>query len=174
MRPRKEISESQREELQEQLGKSTSQREFQRIQCVLLRALGLDNATIAQATSLKPISIAIFQSRFFTGGVAALLNKPKGGRYHQNMTVIEEADLLSEFLKKANAGQILVVAEVKETYELALGRTVSPMTVYRVLKRHGWRKIAPRPRHPKADPQLQEDFKKTPRPNWPSPPRTSG
>jgi len=30
-----------------------------------------------------------------------------------------------------------------------------------MLERHGWRKIAPRPSHPKADPQAQEAFKKT-------------
>jgi hypothetical protein len=35
-------------------------------------------------------------------------------------------------------------------------------TVYRMLDRHGWRKLVPRPRHPKADVAAQAAFKKTP------------
>jgi hypothetical protein len=33
--------------------------------------------------------------------------------------------------------------------------------MYRLLDRHGWRKLMPRPRHPKADPQAKEQLKKT-------------
>jgi hypothetical protein len=29
-----------------------------------------------------------------------------------------------------------------------------------MLARHGWRKIVPRPKHPKADTDAQEEFKK--------------
>jgi hypothetical protein len=39
---------------------------------------------------------------------------------------------------------------------------VSLAYVYRLLHRHGWRKLGPRPRHPKAQPAVQERFKKTP------------
>ena len=173
MRPRKEISESQKAELRAQLGKATTRQEFQRVQCVYLRALGYNSEQIVEATSLTPGTIAVFQSRFFTGGIKALLSKSKGGRYRQNMTEAEESNLLHEFIDKAKAGQILIVAEVKEAYELAVGKTVPPCTVYRVLKRHGWRKIAPRPHHPKSDPLLQEDFKKTPHRNSSSSPGTS-
>jgi len=42
-----------------------------------------------------------------------------------------------------------------------LGYKVPASSVYRMLERHGWRKIVPRPSHPKADPQAQEAFKKT-------------
>ncbi|MEK7675971.1 MAG: winged helix-turn-helix domain-containing protein [Verrucomicrobiota bacterium] len=33
--------------------------------------------------------------------------------------------------------------------------------MYRFLARQGWRKVAPDTRHPKSDPQVQEDWKKT-------------
>jgi hypothetical protein len=39
---------------------------------------------------------------------------------------------------------------------------VPKSTVYRMLARHGWRKLAPRPRHRKADAVRQQAFKKTP------------
>jgi hypothetical protein len=34
-------------------------------------------------------------------------------------------------------------------------------SIYRLLERHGWRKLVPRPRHPKANPEAQAVFKKT-------------
>jgi hypothetical protein len=39
-----------------------------------------------------------------------------------------------------------------------VGSAVAPSTVYRMLDRHGWRKVIPRPRHPKADMQAQDAF----------------
>ena len=40
---------------------------------------------------------------------------------------------------------------------------VAASVVYRMLARHGWRKVAPDTRHPKSDPLVQEEWKKTPR-----------
>jgi len=34
-------------------------------------------------------------------------------------------------------------------------------SIYRLLDRHGWRKLVPRPRHPKATPEEQAACKKT-------------
>jgi site-specific recombinase XerD len=57
-------------------------------------------------------------------------------------------------------GEILMVGEVKGAYEKTVEHTVPKSTIYRMLARHGWRKISPRPHHPKADVLLQEEFKK--------------
>ena len=53
------------------------------------------------------------------------------------------------------------VSRIKAAYEQALGRKVPKSTVYRMLARHGWRKVVPRPRHPKSDAATQAAFKKT-------------
>lgn len=39
-----------------------------------------------------------------------------------------------------------------------MGHQVHKSTVYRLLQRHQWRKIKPRPRHPNTDPEEQEKF----------------
>ena len=96
----------------------------------------------------------------------------RGGRFHENLTRAQEADLLADLLPTAQAGGVLVVAELKARYEQRLGRAVPKSTIYRVLARHGWRKIAPRPRHPQRDPSRQAAFKKTSGPSLP--PRSSG
>jgi hypothetical protein len=43
------------------------------------------------------------------------------------------------------------------------GKEVSLGYVYRLLHRHQWRKLGPRPRHVQAHPQAQEDLKKNSR-----------
>ncbi|MFN7754755.1 MAG: winged helix-turn-helix domain-containing protein [Holosporales bacterium] len=40
-----------------------------------------------------------------------------------------------------------------------LGKNISLSNVYRIAKRHGWRKIAPRPQHPKRNPVAAGLFK---------------
>jgi len=76
--------------------------------------------------------------------------------------------MLGPFLDEAKKGGILIVSPIKSAYEQTVGREVPDSTVYRMLARHGWRKLAPDKRHPKTDPLAQEAFKKnSPRPSVP-------
>ena len=54
------------------------------------------------------------------------------------------------------------MSEIKRAFEAEVGHKVAKTTIYRMLDRHDWRKIMPRPRHPKSDTEAQEGFKKTP------------
>jgi hypothetical protein len=74
-----------------------------------------------------------------------LIGKGRGGRRRANLSLEQEEMLLSDFFDKAKTGGVLVVNDVKVAYEKALGHGVPKSTVYRMLARHGWRKIAPRP-----------------------------
>jgi Winged helix-turn helix len=51
---------------------------------------------------------------------------------------------------------------VQQAYAERLGYPVHHSVVYRALHRQGWRKVQPRPQHPKADLAAQEEFKKLP------------
>jgi transposase len=85
---------------------------------------------------------------------------PRGGRHQAHHTREREAEVLKPFLERAGAGGILVVPEIKPALEAALGRPMALSTVYNLLHRHGWRKLAPDKRHPQSDPQAQQDWKK--------------
>jgi len=89
-----------------------------------------------------------------------LSGKGWGGRRNAYLTEKEETKFLAAYFEKAAKGEMLVVNEIKMAYEDKVGSKVPKSTVYRMLNRHGWRKIAPRSRHPKADTQKQEEFKK--------------
>jgi len=135
--------------------------EFKRIQCVWLRAaLDMPVEEIAKATGLAPASVRCYHSRYMKGGKNALLGPGRGGRRNENLTVEQESTLLRRFTDEAEAGGVLEVSAIKRAYEQAVGHAVPKSTVYRVLARHGWRKVAPRPHHPKRNEAAQRAFKK--------------
>ena len=164
MRPPKPISEQERLALKEMLKSVRTKVDYQRVQCLWLRAeLGLNSTQIASAVGFTKGTVRVIQHMYFTRGESVLIGEGKGGRRHQYLTAEEEDDLLKDFFDKAREGGVIVVSEIKNAYEKEAGRSVNKSTVYRMLERHGWRKIAPRPHHPKVDPEAQETFKKNSR-----------
>lgn len=148
--------------LKKLLDESRDIAEYRRIQSCWLRAsMDLSNKEISQATGLPIRSIRQYHHFYMKHGESYLLKGNKGGRYRENMSVEEERQFLKDFEKKASTGGMLVISEVKEAYEKRIGQVVALSTVYRVLARHGWRKIVPRRKHPKGDREEQESFKKT-------------
>jgi hypothetical protein len=56
---------------------------------------------------------------------------------------------------------MLVVADIAKAYENKIGKKVSLVMIYLLLKRHKWRKVMPRSQHPKkADEKDIEAYKK--------------
>src|SRR6201998_2063921 len=132
----------------------------QRIQMVLLRESGMAQPAIAAAMGVSLRKGNRAHMGFEHGGIAALKPKPNGGRKHENMTVAEEKALLARFARAAGAGEMLNIHDLKAAYEKAIGHATSDSTVYNLLHRHGWRKLMPRPHHPKRDLAAQNNFKK--------------
>ena len=145
------------------LKRASSHAEYQRIQCVLIRAtLGGSAAQIAQLLGWSTATVHVIHSRWAKEGDALFDLHARGGRRHQHLSAAQEDRLLAPFTAKAQAGGLLHVSEIKQAMQKKVGSAVAPSTVYRMLDRHGWRKVIPRPRHPKADMQAQDAFKKTP------------
>jgi len=162
MRRPKSLPEGAHENLAMDLERAKTKGEFQRVQCLWLRAsLGLSADQVATAIGWHPGSVRKLQARYLREGEAVLKGTGRGGRYYQNLTVEKEQRLLQEFLSQSHKGGILEVSRVKSAYEQVLGRQVPKSTIYRMLARHGWRKVVPRPRHPKSDAATQAEFKKT-------------
>jgi transposase len=76
------------------------------------------------------------------------------------MSEQEERDFLEPWAKLAREGRVLVLSPIRAALAQRLGRPVPASVVYRLLERHGWRKVAPDTRHPKSDPTVQEAWKK--------------
>ena len=116
---------------------------------------------IALHTGVSVTTVHRVISAYNRLGAAAVETPGKGGRRHEYLTLQEEQAFLAPFFAQAARGEIATVAQIQGAYEAKVGHEVDDSTIYRLLARHGWRKLMPRPRHPKADPQAQEHFKKT-------------
>lgn len=83
-----------------------------------------------------------------------------GGRRKSLLTPEEEIAFLKPWLDSAATGNLVVVSPMRAALAQRLGQPVKPSVVYRLLARHGWRKVAPDTRHPKSKPEVQEAWKK--------------
>lgn len=148
--------------LKDGLRNAPDKSEFRRIQAVYLRkAHNLSFEEIAEITCFSSGWISQIHSAYRHGGLKALFSAGKGGRYNENMSITEEDAFIAPFLDKAKSGGILEVSAIHRAYEKAVGHKTHKSVVYLLLHRNNWRKITPRPQHPKTDSVAQETFKKT-------------
>jgi len=89
-----------------------------------------------------------------------------GGRRQSLLTLEEEEAFLKPWLEMAATGNLVVVSPIRAALAQRLGQPVKPSVVYRLLARHGWRKVAPDTRHPKSKPEVQEEWKKNSLKRW--------
>jgi len=131
-----------------------------RMHAVQLRGEGMKNPEIAAKLDTSAKVVSRWVSAYCKGGIQAL----QRGKYignRRNMSFEEEAVLLSGFKECAEKGQIVEVSEIKNAYEKKAGHTIGSSQIYRVLARHGWRKVMPRGKHPnKAGDEAIEASKK--------------
>jgi len=158
---RMQIPESRLAELAEYRKTKCKGFELQRFLCVWLRVeRDMSPAGIAQTIGWHVNTVRFVQTNFIANGIDAFREKKRGGRKHQLMTVEEEKSFLETFVKAATDASLLVVREIKAAYEKIVGHTVNKTTIYRLLKRHKWRKVVPRPKHPNQNKKAVEAFKK--------------
>ena len=139
----------------------TDKKVDRRLHAVQLRGEGMTNEEIAQKLDTSAKMVSQWVSAYINnGGIAALLPKKRIGM-HRNLSIEEEKEFLSVYTKQAEAGQILDLNELKAAYIEKVGHSIGGSQIYRMLKRHGWRKVMPRSRHPqKASDEAIEASKK--------------
>ena len=133
-----------------------------RLKVLAMRADGIKRAVVAKATGFTMNHISDLVAKYQKNGLAAIIdNNYKGNR--RLLSFEQEKAILDAFEEKAAKGQVVRVSEVKKAYEEAIGRSLDEdkSQIYRVLQRHGWRKVMPRSKHPnKADEATVEASKK--------------
>ena len=163
-RPRR-IDQELVQKAQTVVAQATDLQELRAAQAVLLPALL--GTTLEQTASMLGVGRATvhrLQARFRQQNSAAcFVPKLRGGRRRALMSIEEERAFLAPWEEQAKEGGMLVISGLRAALAQRLGRRVTASVAYRLLARHGWRKVAPDTRHPKSDPKVQEDWKKTPR-----------
>lgn len=131
-----------------------------RLEVLELRSEGKSQREIAERTGFHRSYVCSLIKRYFEEGLQSVIESHCGGN-RRNMSFEEEAELLEQFKQKAEQGQMLDIHEIENAYREKVGHSIGQAQIYRVLYRHGWRKIMPRSKHPKkADEEVIETSKK--------------
>ena len=149
------------------VGQTTDLQELREAQSILLPAL--HGTTLEETASVLGVSRATvhrLQTRFRKKCRGDFVANRHGGRRHVLMSSEEERAFLTPWAEQAKEGGVLVVSVMRADLSQRLGRPVAASVLYRLLARHGWRKVAPDTRHPKTDPAVQEDWKKNSLLRW--------
>jgi transposase len=112
--------------------------------------LGVGRATVARLQ-------AVFRKQ---GSVLPPAARNWGGRRQALLTPEEARAFLNPWVERAATGNLVVGSPIRAALAQRLGQPVKPSVVYRLLARHGWRKVAPDTRHPKSKPEGQAAWKK--------------
>jgi len=149
------------EKARESMKNTKNKTAYRRLEVIALRGEGKSYNEIADITKYHYKRVSQIVSQYYSEGIEAIAQDGRKGGNHRNMTFSEEEEFLDNFKKDAESGKILTVSEIKEAYDRAVGGESATSTIYFMLERHGWRKLAPRSAHPKkADAEAIEASKK--------------
>ena len=132
----------------------------QRLQVIALRYEGKKDREIAEKLGYTRKRVSNLCAEFAQKGLVEYARHKYGGN-HQSLSDEEEDAILSAFSEKAASGQMVTVQEIKAAFDERRGKDTGRGYIYMVLKRHGWRSVMPRSKHPKkADDEAIEASKK--------------
>jgi transposase len=169
MNRKRSFNKSQRHEIKESLRKigkkSNAVNAYRRLQVLDLYMRGRSNADIADISGYSEQGITKLVTRFVNNGIDAIINDKRTSN-NRRMTHEEEVIFLEQFVEEAIAGQVLTVEKILLKFVETTGKESNTETIYKLLKRHGWRKLCPRPMHPNtaSDEEIEaskKELKKT-------------
>lgn len=141
--------------------KTLSARERDRVRTIRLLAKKWEARDVADAVGASRSTVYRRKSEYLARGISALKVDNWGGRRNELMSLDEETQFVAKFERAARDGELVTAKQMLRALSERVGRRVGKVTLYEMLQRHGWRKVVPRPTHPKADPERREAFKET-------------
>jgi transposase len=152
------------EDLQTWVREAPDKSSYQRRLTIWLTHVGqLPAHQVAEFLCASKQAVWLWISQYNQQGPEGLARQGRGGRRWAYLSAEDEEAFLQPWQERAVRGEVLTAQQLRGPLEKRLGRRVSLGYVYRLLHRHEWRKLGPRPRHPKAQLRSQERFKKNSR-----------
>ena len=121
-----------------------------RLRVLMLRYEGYTAIETARIMGIHRVTVYTLQERYRSEGLERFARNNYAGGNHQALTNEQEKAILDEFEKKAQEGQIITAQDIKAAFDKVRGKDTGRGYIYMLLERHGWRKVMPRSRHPKA------------------------
>lgn len=165
----KRLSEKTVARAQQQLHEAQTAKDIRKALAVLLPAkFGVSQEQAAEVLGIGVATVKRYQNTAYrrAHGVEEETSLGNGGRRNETVPLEVERDFLALWTQRAETGEVVLVHQLREDLQRQAGRRIPMYTMYRILARHGWRKVAPDTKHPKGDPAAREAFKKTFAPRW--------
>ena len=154
-----QISAEELVEIKKLRKENKNKRVEQILKVLVLRAEGRSNREISRETGYNERYVTTLIQKYKRLGLKEFA-RIKQTSHNRRLSEDEEAEILEKFEKAALEGKELTVAEINEAFKERLGEEPAHNYVYRVLVRHGWRKVMPRSKHPKAASKEEQDSSK--------------
>jgi len=133
---------------------------YRRLTALRMYSQGSTNKAISEATEFSVQYISELVTKYLNEGIDSIIGDKRTSN-NRRMSFEDEVKFLSQFVEMSEAGQVLTIQSILEKYEEETGKPTCTSTIYALLKRHGWRKLQPRPAHPgKASEEEIESSKK--------------
>lgn len=130
-------------EIKEARDKNTNKSAERRLCVLAMKIQGKTNDEIVAQTGYSPMHARLLVTKYFKHGLESIIGKKRLGN-NRNMSFEEEASFVNGFIEAAKEGQLTTVKEIKAAYEAIVGHKIGNGHIYKILGRHGWRKIKPR------------------------------
>ena len=160
-----QITKDEYEQIKRAEKATKDKRVSRQLKVLMMRFEGKSNPEIAKKLDISTDRISHIVSQFKREGLEEFIRVKYTG-HNRNMSYEEEQAILDRFVAKAEAGQIITVKEIKAAFDEKLGRDTGRGYIYMLLARHKWRKIKPRPKHPKRASDEEIAASKKLKPGW--------
>lgn len=131
------------------LFKKADKKSYPRLMVIALKGEGHVNKEIATITGFSSDHVARIVKKYATDGFEVLMKDNRKSN-NRKVSLEEEIAFLEEYEQLAEQGKIIVVKDMRLSFQETFSVTISVDGFYRLLKRHGWRKVMPRTQHPKV------------------------
>ena len=142
------ITEAEYAAAKEASKQNTNKRVEKRLQVIILRYEGKKDVEIAEKLDYSRKRVSQLCAEFKRVGLEEYARHKYGGN-NQCLTNEEEGEILDGFAQRAAKGQIVTAQNIKAAFDERRGKDTGRGYIYMLLKRHKWRTVMPRGRHPK-------------------------
>ena len=144
-----QISEAEYEAIKAAEKAAKGKKESRRLRVLMMRYEGYSASETAKILGINRSSVYLQYNRYKAEGLEEFTRNKYAGNHHA-LTEAQEKEILDRFEKAAEAGQVVTAQDIKRAFDEVRGKDTGRGYIYMLLERHGWRKVMPRSKHPKA------------------------
>ena len=127
--------------------RSKDKKTSKKLMVLIVRFGGASITETARQLGCSESKVKRMVAEYKKSGFEEFMRSKYGG--NRSLSEEEEKEILKRFEKLAAEGHIVTGQDIKKAFDERIGKDTGRGYIYMLLKRHGWRKVMPRAKHPK-------------------------